>query len=228
MKRPRRPVKKTARKAAPKHRKPAPRARATRPAIDQSPEWQTVFDVPKPPPGFAYQWAPVTAIFGMELKGWSRVPFSRHPELGKERNFDGYIVYCEQTLFQISAELHEMKLESARKAARAQHEASGGEAIDALSRFAFGGPWDRRGAIHMLSPAFMVSSAYPRAEPGDSIAEIFIKFTMPYRWRDAANALGLTEAEYVRRRLIMSGDFLAPNTDGTYSPVDLTTEKVED
>lgn len=224
MKRPRRPTKKAARKVAPKRKK---LAQKPRPALDQFPEWQKVFDIPKPPPGFAYQWAPVTAVFRMELHGWSRVPFSRHPEMGKERNFDGYIVYCDQTLFQIAAELHEMKLGSFRKAAEAQHQASGNGAIDAMSRCAFGGPWNR-GGIHILSAAFMVSSDYPRAAPGDAIVDISIKFKMPYSWADAANALGLTKSEYVRRRLLMLDSFLAPQSDGTYAAVELTTEKVED
>jgi hypothetical protein len=218
-------TKKAARKVVPKRRK---LAQKPRPALDQFPEWQKVFDIPKPPAGFAYQWAPVTAVFRMELHGWSRVPFSRHPEMGKERNFDGYIVYCDQTLFQIAAELHEMKLGSFRKAAEAQHQACGNEAIEALSRYSWSPHGGYRGQMHILSPAFMVSSDYPRAEPGDATVDISIRFRMPYSWADAAGALGLTKSEYVRRRLLMVQNFLAPQSDGTYAAVELTTEKVED
>jgi hypothetical protein len=221
---------KKARKAAPK-KTANPRKRLHKFSLDlevpgvMSPEEAATFDVPRPPPGFAYQWAAVTAIFGMELKGWTRVPFSRHPEMGKAHNFDGYIVHRDMTLFQMASELVEARLAHERKKAEWQG-VNSSEAVALLSQQ----QKRLRSAADsfILSPSFIATEAYPRPDAGPSIIDLTIKFTMPWRWRDAAAALKLDESEYVRRRLLMQGTLLAADVDGTYFTVKLSTEKSED
>jgi hypothetical protein len=80
---------------------------------------------------------------------------------------------------------------------------------------------------YLLSEGFIETADYQRAEPGPSVVDVTIKFAMPYRWRDAAAALGLDEAEYVRRRLIMTETMLAP-FDGVYCHVQPGITKIED
>lgn len=248
MKRPRRPTKrKVAPKKVVKRKTTVSRnkiIRDIREALDVTKDgkfdrvWQVVpdlsaveaavFDIPKPPPGFSYQWSPVVAAFRMELKGWSRVPFSRHPEIGKPQNFDGYIVYRDMALFQIAADLAEAIHHGHRQRAIAQRQGIGDDVMQAMAGYS--DPSIRHGhGIPILSEAFLTSADYTGPEnPGDAVVELAVKFLMPGRWRDAAAALRLDDSEYVRRRILMEGTLLSAQTDGTFAVVKLTTEKTED
>lgn len=236
MKRPRRPVK---RKVASKKKTSIKRERnkiitGLKQALEHArtgplpwgPDDAAVFEIPQPPPSFAYQWSAVTAVFGMELKGWSRVPFSRHPAMGKACNFDGYIVHRDMTLFQIASELVDMRRSTERKKAQEQVSAHG-EAMEALGKYAqLREAWHR--PVPIMSPSFLVSRDYDvPVDPGTKVIDLSVKFLMPARWRDAAAALQIDESEYVRRRLLQEGNLLASHEDGTYSTVKLSTEKVE-
>ena len=242
MKRPRRPVK---RKVASKKTKPVKRAKSFKKIVsrlsswdrakiaalaakpreipDWTPEDAAVFDIPKPPSGFAYQWSPFSRIEYMRSRGWSQVPFSRHPEMAQSTNFDGYIVYRDTALFQISAELAEA--ERRRLQAIAQDQVN-----DSL--LAYGVHVESGSAHHfsyILPPSFLVNSDYDRHRDSDGLVdiELTIKMRVPARWCDTANALQLDHAEYARRRIQQAGHIIAPDEDGVFSPFELTTKKVE-
>lgn len=80
----------------------------------------------------------------------------------------------------------------------------------------------------LVSPDFMVSSDYPKvapdAQPVD--VDVTIKLKVSVRWQDAAAALGLSLAEYARRRLLMEQQVLGPSAtfieDNAYEPVELS------
>jgi hypothetical protein len=235
MKRPRRPAKRVASKKTEivKRKKPSKAFKKIKAGLDQAlaharavPEWTAedaaVFDIPKSPPGFAYQWAPVASTFRMELKGWGRVPFSRHAELGKPLNFDGYIVYRGMALFQISSDLVREALAAARNAAISQ-----GQLGNIRMSGDYGGGFGSTPGFGAIMPGeWIESEALPETEPLEE-TEISIKFMMPKNWPSGAAACRLDLAEYIRRRLLQSGHLLTSGEDGVYSIVRLTTEKVD-
>lgn len=221
MKGPRRPA---ARKVAP--RKTVKRKSPTR-KPSPVPEWTAedaaVFDIPKPPDGFAYQWSPVSNIFGMQLKGWVQVPYSRHSrDLAPSCNFDGYIVYRDTALFQISADL--VADERAALIQKIKDSIGGDEAFKEMQ----GGR--TAGRFYIMPSSFVVSSDYERVASDAPPAPVgmAVTFMAPARWRDAASGLGLPIAEYARRRFAMDPALLlVANGDGTFSPYELTTRKVD-
>jgi hypothetical protein len=234
MKRPRRPAKRVASKKTKVTKRKKNKIitglkqalRHAREVPDWAPEDAAVFDIPKPPPGFAYQWAPFSRIEYMRRKGWVQVPYSRHPEMPLSTSFDGYILYRDTTLFQISEELVRGELDRAKLNAKDLEK----DFYEVLGIEGAGYKRDGfRTIFHILSPHFMVSSNYEGPpDTGPVVVDLTIKFTMPWRWRDAAAALQISESEYVRRRLIMSSHLLHPDDDGTYSVVEeVTTKKVE-
>jgi len=195
---------------------------------DWTPEDAAVFDIPKPPSGFAYQWSPFSRIEYMRSRGWSQVPFSRHPEMAQSTNFDGYIVYRDTALFQISKELadaeHDRLKEVAKDLTRDYDSMLGKEP-------GYGG----RGFVWMMPASFTQSAEYEQYsdDRGSVDVQLTITLRVPARWCDTANALKLAHAEYARRRVLMSGHLLAcdpyasdPDV-GVFSPFDLTTKKVE-
>ena len=224
MKRPRRPAKRIASKkiATVKSRAKSFKKIIANMASNGKPvleEWTAeeaqVFDIPKPPAGYAYQWSPVSSIFRMQIKGWSQVPFSRHPEIGLPQNFDGYVVYRGMALFQISADIVREALASMQDTAQAEGQLSSLR-IDYSAGF---------GSI--MPEEWLVSEPLPDAEPLTE-TELTIKFMMPKSWPGAAATCRLDLAEYVRRRLLQDQHFLASEGgDGIYSIVELTTKKVE-
>lgn len=222
MKGPRRPAK---RKLAPRKtvKRKKPIVSKPRAVPDWTAEDAAVFDAPKPPAGFAYQWSPVSSIFRMQLKGWVQVPFSRHSsELAPSCNFDGYVVYRDTALFQIAADLVAEAREADRR--RAVDAFGGDEALEAMANGGKG-----RG-FYIMPPSFMVSTEYEHVAPDAPAAPVSltITFMAPARWRDAASALGLPIDEYVRRRIAMeSALMLISSDDGTFSPYELTTRKVD-
>jgi hypothetical protein len=191
------------------------------PAAEWTAEEAAVFDSITPPDGFAYQWSPTESTFRMELKGWTRVPFSRHPALGKPLNFDGYIVYRGMSLFQISADLVQQELSMGRVAAINQT-GEFGEAFDAIRSK------EGRG-FYIMSPSFVATESYETvASSAPALPlQLTITFMMPARWQDAASALKLSPAEYSRRRVAMEGLLMAPDESGAYAPFELTTRKVD-
>ena len=237
MKRPRRPAKRVAsKKTKPVKRKKASRAfnkiqaglnealkHARSAPLPWTEEDAAIFDIPKPPSGFAYQWSPFSRIEYMRSRGWSQVPFSRHPEMLQSTNFDGYIVYRDTALFQISeaivvAERHRLQglaedMVDETLLANGVHVSSG-----SAHHFSY-----------MLSPSFMVSSDYDRHTDFDGPVdiELTINLRVPARWCDTANALQLDHAEYARRRILQAGHLISLNEDGVFSSFDLTTKKVE-
>lgn len=194
-----------------------------------SPEEAAIFDIPKPPPGFAYQWSPVLRAEYMLMKGWSKVPYSRHPELPRALNFDGYVVYRDMALFQISAEL-----------ARAEHDRMKELALDMERDFAEGSQRadsyscgnHAHGRFYVFPPSFIVSSDYERVgedEP-DKLVPVMVPFMMPARWQDAANALKMPHDQYIRRRITQEGFLLSADPAGLFRPYDtedLTIRKVD-
>lgn len=226
MKRPRRPAKKVARKPAPKKRKAKIKSgpykdvsaylagMADRIAADAA-----IFDMPKPPTGFAYQWAGLGRVEYMLSKGWSRVPYSRHPELPLSTSFDGYVVYHDNALFQIASELADREKDRLQELARdltRDFDASVGR--DSPGR-----------GFYILPPAFMVDSDYDHVAPTSppQPVDITITFMMPARWQDAASALQLEPAEYVRRRLTIEDMLISTDKDAKFHPFELTTRKVD-
>ena len=223
MKGPRRPAKrKVALKKTTKRKNPvASKPRAV-------PEWTAedaaVFDIPQPPHGFAYQWSPVSSIFRMQIKGWVQVPYSRHSgDLPPSCNFDGYIVYRDTALFQIASDIVAESLSAERAKAK---EMTGGwdEAMVGMN-----GSREGRG-FYIMSPDFVVSSDYERVGSDAPAVPVGLTLTFmaPARWRDAASGLGLPIAEYARRRFAMDPTLLlVAGGDGTFSPYELTTRKVD-
>lgn len=240
MKRPRRPVKKrkvASKKAQPrKSRKPSKAFRKIEAGLKQalsharggmSAEDAAIFDIPKPPAGLAYQWSSLASTERMLMKGWARVPYSRHPELPRSLSFDGSILYCDNVLFQIGADFVEALKQSGYKRAIAQRQGVGAEAIELMAAYSDPGSLHRRSEgreFPLVSPSFIVSSSYARpSTSGDVVIDLVVKFSMPYRWRDAAAALQLDESEYVRRRLAQ-GARLCVAADGTYFASEPTEE----
>lgn len=176
-----------------------------------------IFDIPKPPAGLAYQWASLASTERMLMKGWARVPYSRHPELPRSLSFDGSILYRDNVLFQIGADFVEALKQSGYKRAIAQRQGVGDEALTLMS--AYSGRSEGR-EFPLVSPSFMVSAimAGPPT-PGDAVIDLAVKFSMPYRWREAAACLQLSESEYVRRRLAQ-GARLSVAADGTYFAIE--------
>lgn len=238
MKRPSRPAKRVASKKIVKRKKKVSKAfnkiqiglnealsyLQGKPVLEEiTAEEAQVFDIPKPPHGFAYQWSPFSRIEYMRSRGWSQVPFSRHPEMAQSTNFDGYIVYRDTALFQISADLAEVERRRLQLIAQDQ-------VNDAL--LAYGVHVESGSAHHfsyILPPSFMVSSDYDRHRDSDGPVdiELTIKLRVPPRWCDMANALQLDHVEYARRRIQQAGHMIAPDEEGVFSPFDLTTKKVE-
>jgi hypothetical protein len=221
MKRPRRPVK---RKVALKKivkRKIAKRAVKFSPATKRAIEEveASIFDIPKPPHGFAYQWAPFSRVIYMASKGWSQVPFSRHQDMPKATNFDGYVVYRDTALFQISEALAKEQIDLLAEQAKDLT-----RDFDARLRREEGG----RG-FYILPSSFMVDSAYDRVPDSSPPVEVTltIKLRVPARWCDTANALQLAHPEYARRRISQTGYLISPDHEGVFSPFELTTKKVE-
>lgn len=231
MKRPSRPVKrKAASKKIIKRKKPSKAFRKIKAGLDEAlaharaePEWTAedaaVFDIPKPPAGFAYQWAPFSRIIYMLSKGWEQVPFSRHPDLGRALNFDGYIVYRDTALFQISSALVDKELSRLKLMAKdmtAEFDASVGRHGEGFG-------------FYILPQSFMVDSDYERVPEASPPIEMtmFIVLRVPSRWCDTANALNLPHAEYARRRIAQSGYLISPDDKGIFSPFELITTKVE-
>lgn len=235
MKRPSRPAKRVAsKKTKPvKRKKPSKIVRGLKQALKHArskpvlEEWTAeeaqVFDLPKPPSGFAYQWSPFSRIEYMRSRGWSQVPFSRHPEMAQSTNFDGYIVYRDTALFQISAELVKAEthrlFEMAKDLTRDFDEMLGKEPGHGGQGFVW------------IAPASFTQSAEYEHYPDDRgpvDVQLTITLRVPARWCDTANALHLAHAEYARRRVLMSGYLLAADAGtGVFSPFELTTKKVE-
>lgn len=227
MKRPRRPVKRkvASKKTKPVKRKTSKIVRSLKQALkyvrgqlvleEWTAEDAAVFDIPQPPSGFAYQWSPVSSIFRMQLKGWSQVPFSRHPEIGIPQNFDGYVVYRGMALFQISADLVKEALAAVRENSLA---------LGQLGDKRMSGDYSA-GFGSIMPEEWVIDEPLPDAEPLAE-TELTIKFTMPTSWPGGAAACHLDLAEYVRRRLVQEGHLLCSDNDGVYSIVRLTTEKV--
>lgn len=218
--------KKLAKRVASKKTKPVKRKKVSLafnkiqagcPPLPWTAEDAAIFDIPNPPSGFAYQWSPFSRIEYMRSKGWSQVPFSRHPEMAQSTNFDGYIVYRGMALFQISADIVKEALAAMRNTAQAQGQ---------LSSLRMSGDYDA-GFGSIMPEEWIVSEPLPDAEPLTE-TELTIKFMMPKSWSGAAATCRLDLAEYVRRRLLQDQHFLASDGgDGIYYIVELTTKKVE-
>ena len=87
-----------------------------------------------------------------------------------------------------------------------------------------------RKGFYIMPPSFVVSSDYERVASDAPAAPVgmMVTFMAPARWRDAASGLGLSIAEYARRRFAMDPALLlVANGDGTFSPYELTTRKVD-
>lgn len=238
MKRPRRPTKrKAASKKVVKRKKlkdhkivrglkqAVKHAQRTKVVEDMTAEDAAIFDIPKAPPGMAYQWSSLASTERMLMKGWSRVPYSRHPELPRSLSFDGSILYRDNVLFQIGADFVEALTQSGIKRAIALRQGVGVEAYEKMAGYSH----NRRGEgrdFPIVSPSFMVSSAFaPPSTPGDAIIDLTVNFFIPERWRQAAAMLQLREDEYARRRLSQEGVRLVMGADGTYFASE--TEKVD-
>lgn len=205
MKRPRRPVKKKPRKVV--RKKISSRESS---AESTTAAQAAIFDIPKPPPGLAYQWNLLTETELMLSEGWERVPYRQHKELPQSLNSGGYIVYRNNTLFQINAAIVHKALISLRLNAKAMEDS-------------FYADSTREGRYMRIMPAsFVVASDYdsvPDTAPPVPCG-VTITFMAPARWQDAASALKLPLAEYARRRVVMGGHPMVPDRDGTFSPTE--------
>lgn len=214
MKRPRRPVKRKAVKRA----KPIKRSTLEITAIQAE-----VFEIPKPPAQLAYQWAPADSLLDMQDAGWLAVPFERHKSELSARKFnrDGFIVAFDQMLFQREAVLVRADRDLAHR--KAKENLQGHDAYQDPDHFRRG----QVGFFKILSPSFMVSSAYEHvpvdAPPID--IDLTVKFRVSPRWQDAAAAIGLDITEYARRRLLMEPSVIATGDDRVFEFVELSISR---
>lgn len=228
MKRPRRPVKRKAVKSAPKRVRNSARNLPIAPSVPWTEEEASIFERLEAPDKLSYQWAPHEEAFRMQIKGWVQVPYARHAHaMPPSANFDGYIVYRGMALFQMERDLVRALLDSAQKKAQSMARNSGSEALELIAGYT--DPRRIGLSFPILSPSFMVDQEYDLVpNEGQKVIDISIKFAAPWNWQDAASALGLDLSEYVRRRLLMTGKFLGPGEDGTYTTLEVTTKKAED
>lgn len=214
MKTPRRPAKKIVRRVVRKgvnSRKPLAEIMTAAQAA--------IFDIPKPPDGFSYQWNAVTEIDSMLSEGWQRVAYRQHKELPRALNADGYIVYRGNALFQISDAVVRKDLTCLRLKAKDMEDSFYVDATLLQGRH-----------MQIMPSSFIVSSDYERVPDGAGPAPVgvTITFMAPTRWQDAAAALKLPLGEYVRRRVVMGGHPMTPSADGTFSPTNQNEADEED
>lgn len=211
MKRPRRPAKKKPRKVA---RKKIGSRESSAEIMTAS--QAAIFDTPKPPPGLAYQWNLLTETELMLAEGWERVLYRQHKELPRSLNSDGYIVYRNNTLFQINAAIVQAALTSLRLNAEDMEDSF---YVDSTREGRY---------MRIMPPSFVVASDYERISDASPPApcEVTFTFMASARWQDAASALGLPLAEYVRRRILSEGRPLVIE-DGALISQETATQNVE-
>lgn len=165
----------------------------------------------QPKKGMAYQWLAIPAAdqpLPMDRvvlsAGWRHVPFRRHNKLiPKRHRVMGAIVVDGLLLVERTEELHQ-------DARRAGHRAAQNMIRQFYEALGIPEPADRRGwsgegNATILSSAIITSSAYQRvpADAPDAYATVPIVIRVPASWQDAASALGISEAEYARRKVIL-------------------------
>lgn len=180
------------------------------------------------PAGKAYQWFAQDVpglssddhdtIDRAKANGWKAVPFVRH-DFSRRYRAKGSIVVRGMMLMENSAEYV--------TAGRLKDF----DAAQTMFRESPCYPTKLQGAhFRIASDGFIVSSDYARVPPdAPSVpVPVTIQFLVNARWQDAASSLGLTNEEYVRRRLLMTSPVLATEGDGKpYEAVTLQIRKEE-
>ncbi len=200
MKRPRRPTKKTARKAV---RKKAKVVRKRTPRTFFSKSDPFYLDAKLIPAGWAYQWS----TYVDPRTGWRPVPYSRHahdfPKIAQSD--DGFIVISGLTLAEIPAEHVAAELTRGAQAAR-----------DLTAGFDRSIGREGGGKGFWVMPESWIAS-YGRGEELREMAPlegppievaVTLVIKVPSRWDSAAAYLKLGLPEYARRRILMERPLL--------------------
>ena len=167
------------------------------------------------PDGRSYQWFSLTekrAIEDAQECKWKAVPFSRH-NFSRTYNSKGKIV-CQNSLLMENS-----------KAYVDSKDAENRNLVNEMLAAQQIAP----GKLKFVSPSFMVSWDYKKL-PADAkpvVVPVTIDFRVSVKWRDAAAALGLSDQEYARRRLLMEPHLLASyETDGKiYETVEIQIKR---
>lgn len=163
------------------------------------------------PSGKSYQWF-AHSILGEEnegldyakAKGWRSVPFARH-DFNRRYNINGEIIVDFSILMENDESVVKDSLEEVRKNAQVMLDESPVKSSSSYMR-----------GVPIADSSFIVSSHYDRVASDSPPVQVnmTISFRVEAAWQDAASALGLTNEEYARRRVLMQMPLLAATNVG--------------